>query len=261
MRSACFIVCAARRLCVGLVLLCLSSGFTAAAQEKIHVVKRNETLSGIARNYGVSTTQLAERNHISRQTYVYAGQRLIIPGKATPSKSATKAKIQPASSLPPSLQTALNRAPVKTARWKYIVVHHSGVDEGTMKGMDQYHRKVRHMEHGLAYHFVIGNGRGMGDGEIAVGRRWTQQLDGGHLRSEAQNRVSLGICLVGNFETKRPTEKQMRALENLTRALMKRCNLSTSAVRTHQQINVISTRCPGRYFPAKSFLNGLQGKK
>lgn len=250
-------------------LLCVLVGFAASAQEKIYVVKRSDTLTSIARQHGVTVAQLADRNSILRQTHVNAGQKLIIPSKATSSpkapppkstKTQTPAKPPPAAApaLPASVQTSLNRAPVKVARWKYIVVHHSGVDTGTMKGMDEYHRKVRHMEHGLAYHFVIGNGSGMGDGEIAVSRRWIQQLDGGHLRSEEQNKVALGICLVGNFETKRPTEKQMRALESLTQALMKRCKLSASAVRTHQQINVISTRCPGRYFPAKNFLEKLK---
>ena len=46
-----------------------------------------------------------------------------------------------------------------------------------MKGMDRYHRDERHMEHGLAYHFVIGNGNGMGDGEIGVGQRWIEDLN------------------------------------------------------------------------------------
>ncbi len=43
----------------------------------------------------------------------------------------------------------------------------------------------------------------------------------------------------------------------LTEALLKRCKLSTSAVKTHQQINVVKTRCPGTYFPTRSFIKGL----
>ena len=111
--------------------------------------------------------------------------------------------------LPRSIQRAIDQAPVRPGRWQYIVIHHSGVDTGTVKAMDTYHREVRHMENGLAYDFVIGNGSGMGDGEIAVGRRWTLQLDGGHLASEAQNKVALGICLVGNFDEHRPTPREM----------------------------------------------------
>jgi N-acetyl-anhydromuramyl-L-alanine amidase AmpD len=124
--------------------------------------------------------------------------------------------------------------------------------------MDRYHREERHMENGLAYHFVIGNGQGMGNGEIAVGHRWTAQLDGGHLRSESQNQVSLGICLVGNFDRHKPTPQQMRQLGVLVRALMSRCHLPPDAVKTHRQINVVFTRCPGRHFPTQNFLNSLR---
>jgi hypothetical protein len=182
---------------------------------------------------------------------VTTGQRLRIPGSA-------KAPPSTAPTVPKSIADAINGAPVKAGRWKHVVVHHSGTTEGTMKGMDRYHRDVRRMENGLAYHFVIGNGNGMGDGEIAVGPRWKPQLDGGHLRSQYQNQIAIGICLVGNFDAKAPTPAQMRSLTALTRALMKRCNLSTSAVKTHQQINVVHTRCPGSKFPTKSFIETLR---
>lgn len=114
------------------------------------------------------------------------------------------------------------------------------------------------MENGLAYHFLIGNGNGMGDGEIAIGNRWKGQLDGGHLRSESQNKTALGICLIGNFDKTKPTEKQLRSLENLVRALMNRCALPASALKTHQQINIVHTRCPGSKFPERTFLANLK---
>ena len=157
------------------------------------------------------------------------------------------------------MSAAIQNESVRAGRWKYIVIHHSAVDEGTMKGMDDYHRKQRHMEHGLAYHFVIGNGNGMKDGEIGVGNRWKQQLDGGHLRSESQNKVALGICLVGNFDAHPPTAKQMQSLNALVRALMNRCGVPAKSVKTHQQINIIGTRCPGSRFPSKTFLRDLRG--
>ena len=147
---------------------------------------------------------------------------------------------------------------MRPGRWQYIVVHHSDVDRGTVKGMDAYHRQVRHMENGLAYHFVIGNGSGMGDGEIAVSRRWTQQLDGGHLASEAQNKVAIGICLVGDFDKQQPTAREMESLRALVEALMARCQLTSRAGKTHQQINIVPTRCPGSKFPTRTFLNSLQ---
>lgn len=228
------------------------------AQELTYVVKRNDTLYGIARQYGLTPTQLASRNGISRDTQVYVGQSLIIPGKSAapvPTKGASKIAPSP---LSPSVQAVITKTPVSPKHWKYIVIHHSGMDEGTLKSLDRYHREERHMENGLAYHFLIGNGNGMGDGEIAIGNRWKEQLDGGHLRSEAQNKIALGICLIGNFDKEKPTEKQLRSLENLIRALLKRCTLSASAVKTHQQINVVHTECPGDKFPTRAFLAKLK---
>jgi murein DD-endopeptidase MepM/ murein hydrolase activator NlpD len=245
-----------RRLARWIAVLCIVACGAAHGQERTYVVQRNDTLYGLARRHGLSVSQLADRNGLSRNAQVYVGQRLIIPGTSSPPANPER---QPALSLlSPAVQKAVTSAPVSPRRWKYIVLHHSGAEDGSLKSIDRYHREERHMENGLAYHFLIGNGNGMGDGEIAVGNRWKEQLDGGHLRSESQNKTALGICLVGNFDKTKPTEKQLRSLENLTRALMKRCGLSVSAVRTHQNINVVHTRCPGSKFPMRAFLAKLK---
>jgi LysM repeat protein len=221
--------------------------FTAVAEQN-YTVRRGDTLYGIARKHGITAARLAARNGLSKNYYVRIGQRLVIPegpGEASPE-------------LPFFVQRAIDRAEVKAGRWKYIIIHHSGVDTGTVNGMDRYHREERHMENGLAYHFVIGNGHGMADGEIGVGSRWTRQLDGGHVTSASQNKVCLGICLVGNFDRHEPTPKQLAQLKVLVQALLRRCALSASAVKTHQQINVLFTRCPGQHFPTKRFLASLE---
>ena len=62
--------------------------------------------------------------------------------------------------------------------WKYIVIHHSATDSGSAASFDRSHRK-RGWD-GLGYHFVIGNGRGTGDGVVEVGYRWTRQVTGAH---------------------------------------------------------------------------------
>lgn len=246
----------ARRVTRWMAVFCLTVAVAAQAQDQTYVVKRNDTLYGLSRRHGLSMSELADRNGLSRHSQVYVGQRLIIPANSSPPANA---EIKPAASpLSPSVQKAVASAPVSPRRWKYIVIHHSGAEEGSLKSIDRYHREERHMENGLAYHFLIGNGNGMGDGEIAVGNRWKEQLDGGHLRSESQNKTALGICLIGNFDKTKPTEKQLRGLENLVRALMNRCSLTASAVKTHQQINVVHTRCPGSKFPTRAFLANLK---
>lgn len=232
---------------LAIMLACLVAS-AAWADERTYTVKARDTLSGIARRYDVSVSQLADRNGLSRSAHINIGQRLIIPGSSS----------TPAPTLNSSVQKAITGARVTPGRWKYIVIHHAAVNEGSVKSLDRYHREVRRMENGLAYHFLIGNGHGMKDGEIAVGNRWKKQLDGGHLHSEAQNKVALGICLIGDFEKAPPTPKQMRSLEALVRTLMGRCQLGASAVKTHQQINVVGTRCPGSKFPTRSFIAELK---
>ena len=234
------------------VLLCLATALAALGRDQIYIVRPKDTLSAIARRYGLSVAALADHNHIARNSKIQVQQRLLIPGPTHSETSAASPRLTKA------VQKSIASAPVKARRWRYIVIHHAGVDTGTLKSLDRYHREERHMENGLAYHFLIGNGNGLGDGSIAVGNRWREQLDGGHLHSVAQNKIALGICLIGNFDQKKPTEKQMRSLESLTRALLKRCNLPISAVKTHQQINVVNTRCPGRHFPLSQFLARLK---
>jgi N-acetyl-anhydromuramyl-L-alanine amidase AmpD len=132
--------------------------------------------------------------------------------------------------------------------WKHIVIHHTATPSATAKGIDRYHREQRHMENGMAYHFLIGNGRGMEDGEIYIGQRWKRQIQGGHLAIEALNQSSIGICLVGNFERKPPTARQMQSLRTLTEKLRELTRLPASAVTTHRAIHPRHTSCPGKYF-------------
>lgn len=216
----------------------------------VYRIKSKDTLSEIARQHDVSVAALATRNDITPSDTIYAGKSLTIPAA-----TESGAKQPPPAVLPVAVQRSIAAARVKAGRWRHIVIHHAGVAEGTVRSLDRYHREERHMEHGLAYHFLIGNGHGLGDGVIGVGNRWKQQLDGGHLRSAVQNQTALGICLIGNFDQAKPTAKQLRSLEALTRALLRRCKLSSAAVTTHQQINVVHTRCPGKNFPTQAFLD------
>lgn len=231
--------------------LLLVGGDSALAAPRYHVAKCGDSLYSVARRYGTTVAALAERNGLKSTAWLQVGQRLTLPGGATSGSHAA--------TLPASVQRAISTAHVQRGRWKHIVIHHSGTAQATIRGMNAYHLKTRHMENGLAYHFIIGNGHGVGDGEIYVGRRWKEQLDGGHLASEVQNHTALGICLVGNFERAHPTTRQLRSLTALVQSLQQRCGLGLSAVMTHRQINLKPTSCPGDYFPWHSFKKGLDG--
>jgi len=157
-----------------------------------------------------------------------------------------------------SVIEAIRRAPVKRRRWQFIVVHNSGTRQGNARVFDYYHRHVRRMQNGLAYHFVIGNGTSTGNGQIEVGDRWRRQINGGHVHSDYLNNISLGICLVGDFNRDQPSRAQLDACEELIRYLRQRCGgtgRGAIPVKPHREMNPPRwpTDCPGDDFPYSWF--------
>jgi N-acetylmuramoyl-L-alanine amidase len=154
--------------------------------------------------------------------------------------------------LTPAVRKAIDDAHVARNRWKYIVVHNSGTRQGNARIFDYYHRHVRKMPNGLAYHFVIGNGTSTGNGQIEIGNRWVKQLAGGHVHSDYLNYIGIGICLVGDFNRDLPTHAQYEALDELIRYLRQRVGKVDgrySFVLGHKEINPRPTDCPGNRFP------------
>jgi LysM repeat protein len=222
-------------------LLINPRSWSASTGPVFYRVVAGDTLGEIALRHNISVEQLKRINGLSSQV-IYAGQNLKIPGgfPALPVHFFTK----------DVRSVSQNLKPVRR-HWQMIVIHHSAVDRGNALEYDAAHRK-RGMKNGLAYHFVIGNGRGNADGAIEMGRRWRQQLAGGHVRRESQNKVAIGICLVGNFENYDPTRKQLSSLEELLNYLQSEFLPRPVRVVGHRDLD--RTLCPGRYFPMARLL-------
>ena len=153
-----------------------------------------------------------------------------------------------------SIRHAIDHAPVTRGRWRYIVVHNSGTKQGNAAAFDHYHRVVRKMPNGLAYHFVIGNGTSTKLGAIEIGNRWHRQIQGGHVHSDYLNNIAIGICLVGDFNNEQVRKGQLDALEELITYLRHKVGKiqgQAAVVRAHREINPPQwpTDCPGNEFP------------
>ena len=100
---------------------------------------------------------------------------------------------------------------------------------------------------GIGYHFVIGNGTSTGDGQIEMTARWPIQKWGAHAKTldNRYNEYGVGICLVGNFDQQRPTERQMKSLTTLVTYLMQNYRISPQNVIGHRDTK--ATACPGRW--------------
>ncbi|MCG3179591.1 MAG: hypothetical protein BIFFINMI_01929 [Phycisphaerae bacterium] len=139
-------------------------------------------------------------------------------------------------------------------RWRYIVVHHSATNDGSAAKFDAEHKQRGWDE--LGYHFVIGNGRGSGDGQIEIGPRWRKQKWGAHCKTNDNhfNDDGIGICLVGNFDNYSPTAAQMASLTRLIRYLMAAYDIPVNRIYGHgEAVKTVpaerrGTDCPGHRF-------------
>ena len=171
------------------------------------------------------------------------------------------------------------KRPSFTKGWKFIIIHHSATSWGSAKSFDAYHRQRGFG--GLAYHFVIGNGRGAKNGEVQAGFRWKKKMSGTHCTVDAwyHNIFGIGICLVGNFEKRCPTRKQLASLIRLVKKLSRKYKILQENVMGHgdtphttidwdatsMSVNYLRGKqerrvCPGKYFPMNYVIKKVYGK-
>lgn len=145
-------------------------------------------------------------------------------------------------------------------RWQWIVVHHTAAEFATLPGIDRYHRTRFGDPLGAEYHFIVNNGKKDGQrrplGSIEAAR-WRHQQPAWHLFKPDNAPDSLAICLVGNFEARPLPPEMLRALTDLTRSLMRLCEIPRERVSTHRIVDEKMTQCPGKLFPHEQFLASL----
>jgi N-acetyl-anhydromuramyl-L-alanine amidase AmpD len=117
---------------------------------------------------------------------------------------------------------------------EYIVIHHTAsTAKETVEQIHNFHINNNGWA-GIGYHFYIRK-----DGTIYRGR--PEKYVGAHC--ENYNSVSLGICLEGNFEIEKPTEKQIQSVTDLVKYLRKK--YGDFKLVGHRDLN--ATACPGQY--------------
>ena len=135
-------------------------------------------------------------------------------------------------------------------KWEFIVLHHTATEVGSMAGIDAVHRQRHDSEgkpwRGIGYHFLIGNGHGMPDGQIEPSFRWREQSAGAHAGVRQYNEYGIGICLVGDFQKQPPTDAQVASVTQLVTWLRTEFHISADHILSHSAVR--PTECPGRMF-------------
>lgn len=139
--------------------------------------------------------------------------------------------------------------PIEPGRWESIVVVHSGSPVGSPASIEEAHRSVGY--DGMGFHFLVGNGTGMSEGQIHVGYRWMEQRDGAELAGLDSSKGVVEVCLVGDGDRRPFGDEQLHRAAQLVAALADRLGIESSQIMLHSDL--AETSSPGDYFPRQAF--------
>lgn len=115
-----------------------------------------------------------------------------------------------------------------------LIYHHTAIKNISPLEIDELHKNKGW--NGIGYHYYIRK-----DGSIYTGR--DEESVGSH--TKGYNKVSIGVCLEGNFEEEYLTESQMKSLEQLSVYLCLKYDIKD--ILPHRELG--KTLCPGKNFP------------
>lgn len=203
-----------------------------APRDIYHEVGPSETLWRISVIYSVDMATIMRVNHLTNQTQLKKGMKLLIPNTRGP---------------------RANIPLYPTTRWTHIVIHHTATDQGSAYSIDGLHRQ-RGWENGIGYDFLIDNGtRGKTMGQIEVGPRWIKQVDGAHTKQGDWNKKAIGIAVVGNYSETGLPDKMFDSLNFLVVTLKRFYRIPDQNIVGHRDVPGAATECPGKFFPWNEF--------
>ena len=90
--------------------------------------------------------------------------------------------------------------------------------------------------------------------EILVGRQLGER--GAHTSQDGMNSKSLGICVVGNYDSDLLDERKFKKLVALCGSLMFQFDIPPENVHAHREFATYKS-CPGTRFPWERFKNSI----
>ena len=145
----------------------------------------------------------------------------------------------------------------EASKWTSIVIHHLGQPAGDVETIGRDHRNAGLQ--GLGFHFLVGNGNGLGDGDVQMGYRWLSQVTAARPADITPSNWSDGtisICLVGNGNRRPFTEKQTVHLWHLVQRLQQELSIPASQVFLGRELGT-QNDSPGEFFAEAQFRSQL----
>jgi hypothetical protein len=121
-----------------------------------------------------------------------------------------------------------SRACQSPNRWNCIEIYYSGTRAGNIEQLSGFEGFARPED--LNCHFVLYNGRGGDNGEIAPTEKWQKQWSVMPGRNWYGTGQTIRICIVCDGKTIQPTDYQIKRLELLVDALCRKFNIPQKTV-------------------------------
>lgn len=125
---------------------------------------------------------------------------------------------------------------------KRIIIHHTHNPNLDLLSTHQLHIE-KFKWAGIGYNYLIEK-----DGRIFEGRGLRV---GAH--AKGNNKDSIGIALVGNFDVTLPEEIQMKPLIELCLSFMYEYDIEVSKIIGHRELEGVTKSCPGELFDMVKF--------
>ncbi len=218
-----------------------------------HRVVPGETLWGLADAYGITTRLIINANDL-RSAELRPGQMLRIPGVTTRPTAAPAAPVvdTPDWYIPRSAwaQVPINEKlidPMGVKPYRITVHHSSEMSVSLLDSIASLREIERQHMAGLGkntrfacigYHFIVGD-----DGRVFEGR--PIRFQGAHATGP-NNIGNIGICLLGDFDRRRPSTRQLVGMQNLLDRLCRMYGLTPSRQTIFCHKDFVPTACPGQ---------------
>ncbi|MFN3166894.1 MAG: N-acetylmuramoyl-L-alanine amidase [Phycisphaeraceae bacterium] len=148
-------------------------------------------------------------------------------------------------------------------QWRYIIIHDSRGVRGDTQALNaawnrEYARQGLPATRGAGYHFVINDSQGRSDGEVEIGPLWQQQQPGDYVAGETAdywNANAIGVCVMGDADTRPFSEDQIDATISLVRVLQQAYGIPRDKVIIQAGQ---SSDSPALHFPKAEFLKQIR---
>ena len=142
------------------------------------------------------------------------------------------------------------------SQWNSIVIHHLGQPAGSVETVGRDHQNAG--LNGFGYHFLVGNGNGLGDGDVQMGYRWIDQTNSAKpakIATQEWNQGVISICLIGNGNRRPFTEQQLLHLSHLVQRLQMELSIPANQVTLASELG--DNTSPGKHFAEAQFRSQL----